>query len=127
MSADSASRQLADRFASEQAVLGPLSIGVASIAAVLAVLLCWLVVRSRQSPKMAIDHPWKLFRELTRAHRLSGSQERLLRRMIRQYEIEPPAKLMLEPERFQIAAADMNFASERRALLDLKERLFETR
>ena len=119
---------LGDRFRSENAALGPISVGLAGIVGVVAILLYWGITQARsKSANQTIDHPWKLLRELTHAHALSKSQERLLHRMIRQYEIEPPGRLLLEPDRFQHAAADAAFAGERLAILRLKERLFESR
>jgi hypothetical protein len=44
--------------------------------------------------------------------------------MIRHYAIEPPARLFLEPERFQTALADAEFDRDRPELQGLKERLF---
>lgn len=117
--------QHGDRFQSENAMLGPLSVGAAALAAVTLVTLIWLISKARDNgQQQEINHPWKLLRELSQAHRLSAAQERLLHRMIRHYQIEPPARLFLEPERFQAAAADAAFAREQRVIQGLKNRLF---
>jgi|GEM_PF-2233153 len=105
---------------------GPLTVGVVGVLAVAAVLVGWIVVRFRQSnSKRPIDHPWRLLRELAQAHGLRRSDERLLHQIVRRYALEPPARLLLEPERFQIAAGDEVFLRERQAILRLKSRLFD--
>ncbi len=116
---------LGDHFRGENARIDPLSVGLVATLAVLAVTACWLIAKVRGgNSNTTINHPGKLLRELSQAHRLDTEQERLLHRMIRHYAIEPPARVFLEPERFQTALTDAEFQHEKQTLLGLKERLF---
>ena len=116
---------LGDRFNTESAALGPISVGAAAVLATVAITLIWLFSKARnRDQSQPTNHPWKLLRELAKAHQLSTSQQRLLHRIIRHYAIDPPARLLLEPERFQAALGDAEFAHEKYGVLRLKERLF---
>jgi hypothetical protein len=107
---------------------GPLAVGLVGVLAVAAILVCWAIVRWQQHrSKKPMDHPWRLLRELAQAHGLRRSEERLLHQIVRRYGIEPPARLLLEPERFQTAASDELFQRERQVILHLKNRLFDVR
>jgi hypothetical protein len=116
---------LGDRFRSDEANFGPLTVGAVAVGLFAIVCLLWFLSRTRDSDReKTIDNPRKLMRELAHAQQLSGAQERLIRRVVRHYRIEPPARVMLEPERFDTAALDSHFAAEKQGILQLKERLF---
>lgn len=116
---------LGDRFRSENAAVGPVSVGVVTAVAIVIVTLIWLFTRTRHpEQKRPINHPWKLMTELAQAHRLSSQQQRLLQRMVRHFSVEPPARIFLEPERFDQAIQEATFQSQTPRLAQLKERLF---
>jgi hypothetical protein len=116
---------LGDRFRAENTAFGPITVGIGAIAAIVVITILWLIARSRRpAERKTINHPRKLLRELAEAHGLSSGQERLLNRLIRHYNVEPPAAIFLAPERLEAAVGDVGFRAERSAILQLKERLF---
>ncbi len=68
-------------------------IGVAALVALLKRL-------SRDTPRRAINSPRRLFRDLCRLHGLDRASRGLLRRLARQQQLDHPARLFVEPERF---------------------------
>jgi hypothetical protein len=103
--------------------------GTAVVALGLATVLLvgWIASKVlKAGERQGINDPRRMLRELFKAHQLPRSQQRLLKRIIKAYRLEPPARLLVEPERFDVAAQDPAFQSQRGRILTLKQRLFST-
>lgn len=79
---------------------------------------------ARRDKRQIFNSPRGLFRALCRAHQLDFASRRLLRWIARDQQIEPPARLFLEPEQFE--PENMSPALNARAaqILALRKRLF---
>lgn len=99
-----------------------LTVGLLGIAAVL--LIWWIVARlspliRRRNRK---PRPWKVFLGLCRVHRLGWRDRWLLYRIAKRQGLADPARLFLEPERFE---ASPDFTPRQRKSLDrIAERIF---
>jgi len=90
------------------------------------VLVLWLVSyysAARRRPA-AYHSPGKLFLALCRAHRLRWRDAWLLWRLARCHELEDPARLFLEPERFDPQGLNRSLARHVARLRMLRRRLF---
>ena len=97
-----------------------LAVVVLVIAAVI-----WLLVRVFGLQNRASYYsPGALFRELCRAHRLSWATRRLLRQLARSQRLSQPARLFVEPERFDPTRLHPMLASRRDQVEDLHNQLF---
>ena len=88
--------------------------------------LFWLLTRfrERQDGPDRTNSPRRLFRELCRAHHLKFSDRWLLWRVARWQRLSQPAKLFLEPERFDTANLSQSLRTKQPQLAQLSERLF---
>lgn len=95
---------------------------------VFAAVLVGLLIISRylngKDTRRLFNNPRALFRALCRAHGLSRSDERLLWQVAKFLELEQPAGLFLQPDRFAEASADPEFRRHQEALEALAARLF---
>lgn len=89
-------------------------------------LLIWLLVRykERQDGPDRTNSPRRLFGELCRVHSLKFKDRWLLRRVARWQRLSQPAKLFLEPERFDTANLSIRLRSKHARLEKLREQLF---
>lgn len=85
-----------------------------------------LVIRAlaRRYETEAFNSPRALFRVLCRAHRLTRSERKLLGKLADEQQLEQPARLFLEPERFEAALRSVELAAYRRDLARLRARVF---
>jgi len=97
----------------------------------LAILACVVVgtillthLLSREERLRRTNDPWGLFRSLCRAHRLPRVEVRLLQRVAHARQLDHPARLFLEPERFHIPCDDPRFGRDRAMLAQIASRLF---
>jgi hypothetical protein len=74
--------------------------------------------------KQAFDSPRALFRELSRAHGLDFANRQLLRRLARTAGVKPPARLFLEPQRFEPTSLPKDLQEKWPAIEALRARLF---
>jgi hypothetical protein len=74
------------------------------------------------------DSPPELFRELCRAHGLSWSTRRLLKRLAAEWQMSSPARLFVEPDRFNAACLPAEWQEPENAeqLDRLSKKLFDT-
>jgi hypothetical protein len=117
-------RSMGENFRGENAQLDIVDvwIGLAVVTAVAVVLL--LVskfVARRQSTKRSFSPPG-LFNQLCQAHALDRAATKALWRLARQDELEHPARLFLEPERFDRPSPVIE--ADRETYRQLKSRLF---
>jgi len=107
------------RFGMDEAITG-----LAILAGVVVATLLLTHLLTREERLRRTNDPWSLFRSLCRAHRLQRVQVRLLHRVARAQQVDHPARLFLEPERYQIGCDDPQFGRDRAMLAQIASRLF---
>jgi len=100
-----------------------LLVGLVAIGAL--IFLTWLLQQWMTAKSRPGYHSrGALFRELCRAHHLGWTSRWLLRRLARRQQLTHPARLFLEPERFD-AARSKPFSTAHRAQLEaIRDKLF---
>lgn len=94
------------------------------IAVALAVVY-WLAGRTgRPGREQRYDHPRALFRALCRAHGLDRASRRLLDQLARQQRLSDPARLFLEPERFEAVNLGASLKPRRHQFVALRDHIF---
>lgn len=95
-------------------ILGGISAGV------------WLLNRlaHREGGQRRYNSPPALFRALCRAHGLSRGNRRLLKQLARHQQLADPARLFLEPERFDTPNLGPALKAQRARLQAIREQLF---
>jgi hypothetical protein len=90
------------------------------------VFVVWLLTKfSEQRRRPATYHsPRRLFLALAKAHRLSWMDVWLLWRLARFHQLEDPARLFLDPERFDREGLSRPLARHAARLQSLRSRLF---
>jgi hypothetical protein len=90
------------------------------------VVFVWILSRflSRQERMRRHYNPKALFQALCTAHQLEPTQRRLLKRLARYHELAQPARIFLEPDRFDPAGLNAGFREMEDELIELRERLF---
>lgn len=96
---------------------------VTLIAASLAALY-WYLRYGRIGADARYNNPRALFHALCRAHALDRGSRRLLDQLARQQRLVDPARLFLEPERFEAANLGPTLKSQQARFAALRERLF---
>jgi hypothetical protein len=92
---------------------------------VAAIGVVWLVSRHLSLKEAGKYHNHRgLFRELCRAHRLCWSDQRLLLVVARQQGVAVPARLFLEPDRFDPERLENLKVVQRNRVAELHETLF---
>ncbi len=69
-------------------------------------------------------HPQKLFWELCRAHGLDRASRKRLQRLANAHQLRDPARVFLEPERFNATLLGTSFNDDRAALEALRDLIF---
>ena len=89
-------------------------------------LAIWLLAcfKERQDGPERTNSPRRLFRDLCRAHGLKFSDRWLLWRVARWQRLSQPAKLFLEPERYDAANLSPRLRSRQTQLAKLRDKLF---
>ncbi len=90
------------------------------------IIAFWVMVRwaDRRERQEARSHPWRLFYQLGKAHRLSWREMWVLWRLARQQGLADPARIFLEPERLTATSAEGLANWQREVLESLPRRLF---
>ena len=90
------------------------------------VLGLWLLsyIMSFQEDRRGYSSPKRLFISLCRAHELRWSQWWLLWRVARRQRLRDPARLFLEPERFEPSRLGASLCGRANDLLRLRQKLF---
>lgn len=86
----------------------------------------WLTFRDLLT-RRGYRHPWKLFRELCRAHHLDRQSRRRLARLAAAHGLAQPSVLFIEPERFDVANLHASWKAERAELEFLRDTIFGRR
>lgn len=95
-----------------------------SLAAIVLVLWFTSYCSGGRRRTTAYHSPGRLFLTLCRAHRLGWRDVWLLWRLARWYELEDPARLFLEPERFDPSTLSRRLTRQAARLRLLRSRLF---
>jgi len=97
--------------------------GLILVAAVALAVFILARLRARQEKRGTYNNPWALFRELCKAHQLDRASCRLLRELARSQRLDQPARLFLEPERYEPSQLSPQLAKQVEALRELRDRL----
>jgi hypothetical protein len=104
------------------------SVGIVAGVAVALSLVAWLILRWFKVRERRISNsPWGLFTDLVAAHQLNHRERNLVTRLARQFRLEQPALLFVEPAWWE---ADRLGPAWRRRLPELEKlrrRLFAVR
>ncbi len=117
---------LGKRFSGEQAevsLLDMVAMGCAVLFFVAAVLLLKKFA-SLWDGTSSIYRPQGLFRELCRAHQLNRADRQLLKHLASLGQLEHPAMLFVQPERFERANLPEELEASTEELAQLRDRLF---
>lgn len=117
---------LRDRFSGPRARFGweDALTAVVAIVAVSALLYLLNYCYSRYANRQNYNSPASLFRELCKAHRLDRQARHLLWRVARWQRLSHPARLFLEPERFEPINLSPELEQHSAELFELRGRLF---
>jgi hypothetical protein len=99
-------------------------LGLLIVAALVAGM--WAISRlvSLRRRRHGYNNPWKLFRALCKAHRLTWTESWLLRRVAREQGLRDPGRLFLEVDRWEENKLGQRFALEHPRLKSLRDRIF---
>jgi hypothetical protein len=123
---DALASRMADGFRSGHGRLDSGRLAAILLSGAAVVLVVWLLSYfsdGRRRP-VAYHSPWKLFLSLGKAHRLTSRELWLLWRLARWHELEDPARLFLEPERFDCRGLSPWLTRRAARLQSLRSRLF---
>lgn len=94
---------LGDRFRPGQAG-GGAAMWLTLLMAAAGLALVWLAIQALSRHRQRLRHsPWRLFRDLCAAHRLTRRQRQLLRRLAQAQQLSQPAVLFLDPRAWDLA------------------------
>lgn len=103
---------------------GDVVTGLLILAGVIVGLFILSRLLSRQDRQRVCNSPRALFRSLCKAHSLDRRSRRLLSRVARWQRLAHPARLFLEPNRFDGSNLSPELGPKRAALAGLRERIF---
>ncbi len=107
------------QFGMQQVLNGLMLLGVIALA-------IWglsLLLNRQDRTRRHLSHR-ALFRSLANAHALNFAQKRLLKELARAHRLAQPARLFLEPERFDAARLTQSLARRQGQLDTLRSKLF---
>lgn len=81
-------------------------------------------VLAKQDKRRLYNSPKALFLDLCKAHELDRANRALLKQMAHAQKLNVPARLFLEPDRFDPALLGPEMRSQREAVAALRNRLF---
>jgi hypothetical protein len=120
--------RLGDHFSGERAQLNYANVLVIVLgAAIFAAVVVWLQRFASGAPaRIAPNSPRRLFGDLCRAHRISRSGRRLLKRLAAKLQLPNAAMLFVAPDLFDAAELPAELRGQAGELEQLRERLFAT-
>ena len=99
-------------------------IGVAIFAGVILALWLLSMFLNRNDGTKRCNNPKKLFRSLCHVHQLDRASRRVLRQMVRHQRLTQPARLFLEPERFESVNLSPTLRTQMALVDELRGKLF---
>jgi hypothetical protein len=121
---DRFSQGLSDEFRHRQLTLAHVLLGAAVLLGVIIAASAISSVLKSRDPYRIVNSPLRLFWELCRAHKLRWRECWWLWRLARAERLRDPARLFLEPERFDPAQLGPALARRQRELTSIRNRLF---
>jgi hypothetical protein len=123
---DEMASRMAEGFRGDRTRFDPGTVLTLILATAAIVLALWLVSYCSAGRRRPAAHnsPGKLFLALCRAHRLGWRDAWLLWRLARWHELEAPARLFLEPDRFDFQGLNRSLTRRAARLQSLRRRLF---
>jgi protein involved in polysaccharide export with SLBB domain len=119
---------LGDRFRPGQARGDSAAVWLIALAAAGGLTLVWLAAQVLRRRQQRLRHsPWRLFRDLCAAHRLTYRQRHLLRRVAQAQQLPQPAILFLNPQSWDLGPASPLDPRTRQELESLQRQLFAPR
>jgi hypothetical protein len=117
---------LSDPFKRPSAGIDPRDVTRALAILAVIIVLAWLLLRLRavQERHRPYHGPLRLFLALCKAHNLRWSERWLLWRLARAQRLKEPARLFLEPQRFDIADPRRLSPGEAARLRRIRDQLF---
>lgn len=118
--------RMGDAFSGENAELSVYDVlGVVGFFAVVVLLVSYLyAVVQRRERGVPYNRPKRLFRELCRAHHLKRSDEKLLRQLAHEWQLNQPAELFVRPDCFCIGDSPDELIDETGRIAPLGRELF---
>lgn len=99
-------------------------IGFAILAGVILAGSLLYMIMNRGERNTRCNSPKKLFRTLCRTHQLDRASRRILRQMASHQRLGQPARLFLEPERFEAVNLSPALRSQNEKVGELQAKLF---
>ncbi|NOY43494.1 MAG: hypothetical protein GXP26_16870 [Planctomycetes bacterium] len=99
----------------------PYLIGLALVAAIIFAVVKYIKYNDLSKP---CDDPQKLFREISKAHGLDRSSQRLLRQLADALGYVQPAEVFVTPSAFEANQLPEELRDEEARIRELRERLF---
>ncbi|MCG8451181.1 MAG: hypothetical protein MI725_16555 [Pirellulales bacterium] len=94
------------------------------LAAIGIAVVIGLAIKKRNDYSTSCDDPQKLFRELSRAHKLDLRNQRFLLQLASAFRIEQPAEIFLLPTLFDPKHLPQHLQGEKARLQKLRRKLF---
>ncbi len=118
-------RGLGSEFSGKRAKLGWGDAGI--MLSVVTVIVGLVFLLSRYIGKgehEKLNNPQSLFKELCKVHGLGFGERRTLAKLAKVHKLEHPARLFLEPERFDNVSEHPQLAPQAGLIRELRQRLF---
>ncbi|MGO8750383.1 MAG: hypothetical protein ACLQNE_30935 [Thermoguttaceae bacterium] len=116
---------MAESFRGERGPLDLKGMMYAVVGLVILVLVAWFLTRSAEKEKhRGRCSPRRLFLSLCRTHRLGWSDRWFLWRLAAQHRLKDPARVFIEPERFDPAGTNLPLQRHATRLARLRRQLF---
>ena len=118
-------RNVGSEFSGKRAKLGWNDAGIMLSVVTVVVGLVFLLSRHlAKTEHQSLNNPKALFRELCKLHGLRLAERRALAKLAKLHQLEHPARLFVEPERFDAMVEHPLLASHAGMIRNLRERLF---
>jgi hypothetical protein len=118
-------RDLGSGFRTKRETFQPSDLIAWIIVAVMVITVVALLARVvARREKQSFDSPRALFHELSRAHGLDFASRQLLKRLARATGVKQPARLFLEPQRFEPRNLPEDLQEKWPVIESLRSRLF---
>jgi hypothetical protein len=116
--------QRAFRASKTEALANNIVYGLIIIVGVVVVLVIFSMLINRGRRRRGYSSPRELFLSLCRAHKLKWSECWLMWRLARSQHLTDPARLFLEPQRFESARLSLAVGPRAAQLKSIRDRLF---
>jgi hypothetical protein len=98
---------------------------LAAVTLLVIVSVIWQTISTRRRHDFHYNSPPRLFAELCRAHKLSWSNRRLLKRLAAARGLKTPANLFVEPEYFDMSNVPPALKTSATEIRRIRQQLFD--